>query len=75
MEPACSSCSTGPKVSPWSLKRGRLRRMHRKIVVIDTQIAFVGGINIIDDMDAPGQIPPRYDYAVAVEGPSAGGDP
>jgi len=58
-----------PKVSPWSLKRGRLRRMHRKIAVIDTRIAFVGGINIIDDMDAPGQTPPRYDYAVAVEGP------
>lgn len=58
-----------PKVSPWSLKRGRLRRMHRKIAVIDTRIAFVGGINVIDDMDTPGQIPPRYDYAVAVEGP------
>ena len=58
-----------PKVSPWTLKRARLRRMHRKIAVIDTRIAFVGGINIIDDMDAPGQIPPRYDYAVAVEGP------
>jgi cardiolipin synthase len=58
-----------PKVSPWTLKRARLRRMHRKIVVIDTRIAFVGGINIIDDLDAPGQTPPRYDYAVAVEGP------
>jgi len=58
-----------PKVSPWSLKRGRLRRMHRKIAVIDSRIAFVSGINIIDDMDAPGQTPPRYDYAVAVEGP------
>lgn len=51
------------------LKRHRLRRLHRKIAVIDTRIAFVGGINIIDDMDAPGQIPPRFDYAVAVEGP------
>ncbi|MHB1618954.1 MAG: cardiolipin synthase ClsB [Sulfuricella sp.] len=50
-------------------KRHRLRRLHRKIAVIDTRIAFVGGINIIDDMDAPGQIPPRFDYAVAVEGP------
>jgi len=37
--------------------------------VIDTRVAFVGGINIIDDMDAPGQIPPRFDYTVAVEGP------
>ncbi len=51
------------------LRRHRLRRLHRKIAVIDTRIAFVGGINIIDDMDTPGQVPPRYDYAVAVEGP------
>ena len=51
------------------LKRHRLRRLHRKIAVIDTRIAFVGGINIIDDLDSPGQIPPRFDYAVAVEGP------
>ena len=58
-----------PKISPWTLKRQRLRRLHRKIVVVDHEIAFVGGINIIDDMDTPGQIPPRYDYAVAVEGP------
>ena len=50
-------------------KRHRLRRLHRKIAVIDTRIAFVGGINIIDDMDTPDQIPPRFDYAVAVEGP------
>ena len=50
-------------------KRHRLRRLHRKIAVIDTRIAFVGGINIIDDIDAPGPTPPRFDYAVAVEGP------
>jgi cardiolipin synthase len=35
---------------------------------MDNRIAFVGGINIIDDIDAPDQTPPRYDYAVAVEG-------
>ena len=57
-----------PDVS-FRLKRHRLRRLHRKIAVIDTRIAFVGGINIIDDMDAPGPMPPRFDYAVAVEGP------
>jgi cardiolipin synthase len=57
------------EASPWRLRRHRLRRLHRKIVVIDTRISFVGGINVIDDMDAPGQIPPRFDYAVAVEGP------
>ena len=35
-----------PKISPFSLRRNRLRRMHRKIVVVDAQRAFVGGINI-----------------------------
>ena len=43
--------------------------MHRKIAVVDREIAFVGGINIIDDRDATGDMPPRYDYAVAVKGP------
>ncbi|MBZ0093197.1 MAG: cardiolipin synthase ClsB [Sulfuricellaceae bacterium] len=57
------------EISPWTFQRSRLRRLHRKLAVIDGRIAFVGGINIIDDMDTPGQIPPRYDYAVAVEGP------
>lgn len=58
-----------PKTSPWTLRRRRLRRLHRKIVVVDREIAFVGGINIIDDMAKPGQTSPRYDYAVSVEGP------
>ena len=58
-----------PKISPWTLKRNRLRRLHRKIAVIDGVTAFVGGINIIDDMNTPGHTPPRIDYAVRVEGP------
>jgi cardiolipin synthase len=58
-----------PQISPFSLRRERLRRLHRKLAVADARIAFVGGINIIDDMHTPGQIPPRYDYAVQVEGP------
>jgi len=61
-----------PKISPLTLRRQRLRRLHRKIVVVDQKIAFVGGINIIDDMDMPGQTSPRYDYAVSVEGPLVG---
>ena len=55
-------------VSPLSLRRHRLRRMHRKIGVMDGCIAFVGGINVIDDMNTPGQVPPRHDYAVQIEG-------
>jgi cardiolipin synthase len=57
------------KISPWTLKRARLRRLHRKLAVIDARIAFVGGINIIDDEDTVQRIPPRFDYAVRVEGP------
>jgi cardiolipin synthase len=58
-----------PRISPWSLRRGRLRRMHRKLACVDGRVAFVGGINVIDDYDTPDQTPPRYDYAVRVEGP------
>jgi len=50
-------------------RRSSYRRLHRKIAVVDSRIAFVGGINIIDDMDTPNQNPPRFDYAVRVEGP------
>lgn len=59
----------GPDVSPFTLRRHRLRRLHRKLVAIDARIAFAGGINIIDDINTPGRIPPRYDYAVRIEGP------
>lgn len=58
-----------PKISPWTFRRKRLRRLHRKIAVVDREIAFVGGLNIIDDRETTGDMPPRYDYAVAVEGP------
>lgn len=58
-----------PKISPWSLKKARLRRLHRKVVVIDNRIGFIGGINIIDDYDVPNNTPPRIDYAVRIEGP------
>ena len=57
-----------PKISPWTLKKSRLRRLHRKIAVMDNNIAFVGGINIIDDYNVPDNAPPRIDYAVRIEG-------
>ena len=58
-----------PEVPAIRLSRQRLRRMHRKIAVVDGRVGFVGGINIIDDMNTPGHMPPRYDFAVRVEGP------
>ena len=53
-----------PRISAWPPRRGRLRRMHRKSAVVDARVAFVGGINIEDD-----PVPPRFDFAVRVEGP------
>lgn len=50
-------------------RRHRLRRMHRKLTVIDAQTAFIGGINIIDDRHNPERLLPRFDYAVAIQGP------
>jgi cardiolipin synthase len=58
-----------PEVALFRMRRHRLRRLHRKLAVIDGRIAFVGGINVIDDSNTPGQVPPRYDYAVCIEGP------
>ena len=57
------------ELARFSLRRHRLRRLHRKLASIDGRIAFVGGINIIDDMNQPGGRAPRYDYAVRIEGP------
>jgi cardiolipin synthase len=50
-------------------RRYRLRRMHRKLVIIDAQTAFIGGINIIDDEHNPENLTPRFDYAVIIRGP------
>ena len=58
--------------NPW-FKRG-VARTHRKITVIDREVAFIGGININDDWycdyDAARRLPaPRWDFAVQVSGP------
>ncbi len=60
-----------PEVSRWRLRRYRLRRLHRKLALVDSSIGFVGGINIVDDAESE-SLPPQYDYAVAVEGPLVG---
>ena len=54
-------------------RRG-VARTHRKITVVDGETAFVGGININDDMlcdyDPERPLPaPRWDFAVQVRGP------
>lgn len=58
-----------PDIALFPPRRHRLRRMHRKLALIDGRVGFVGGINVIDDLNTPEQTPPRFDYAVRVEGP------
>ena len=48
-----------------------LRRLHRKLAVIDRRLAFVGGINILHDFDGDNPTP-RYDFAVAIQGTLVG---
>lgn len=52
------------------LRTNLFRRLHRKIVVVDACIAFVGGINFsVDQLDEYG-VEAKQDYAVEVEGPA-----
>ena len=57
-----------PMVTWFSFRRQRLRRLHRKQALIDGRIAFVGGINIVNDDSDDVTMPPRLDYAVELEG-------
>jgi cardiolipin synthase A/B len=58
------------------LQPGQLRRLHQKLCVVDGEVAFVGGINLLDDRldihhglsDAP-----RLDFAVELRGPAVEG--
>ncbi len=52
-----------------SFRKAHLRRTHRKIVIVDARVAFVGGINLIDDFTESLSAFPRYDYALQIEGP------
>jgi cardiolipin synthase len=55
-----------------TLDRSRLRRLHRKQACIDARVAFVGGLNMLDDLWDPnhGALEhPRLDYAVKLGGP------
>ena len=58
-----------PERGWFSFRRSRLRRLHRKIALVDARVGFVGGINILDDFTGHKSRAPRYDYAVRVEGP------
>lgn len=58
-----------PRARVFGLRTNVFRRMHRKIVVVDGEIAFIGGINF--SADHLGDFGPqaKQDYAVEVHGP------
>ncbi|MFN3752138.1 MAG: cardiolipin synthase ClsB [Thiobacillus sp.] len=58
-----------PLVPGWRANPRSLRRLHRKLAVIDARIAFVGGMNLIDDYQPAGFDQPRLDFSVEVQGP------
>jgi len=60
----------GPR--PFGLRPRLLRRLHRKIVVVDAQLAFVGGINYSADHLADYGPGAKQDWAVQVRGPLVG---
>lgn len=61
-----------PEIARFSLRRHRLRRLHRKLALVDEQIAFVSGVNIINDVPGGRIKAPRLDYTVELRGATAG---
>lgn len=70
---ACAGSQLQYRVfNPWC-RRG-ITRTHRKIAVIDRDIAFVGGVNTNDDWLSDHSVrhrlpAPRWDFTVSVRGP------
>jgi len=58
-----------PIVSGWLSNPHNLRRLHRKLAVIDARIAWVGGMNLMDDFEPVRFDAPRLDFSVEVQGP------
>ncbi|MBT9591795.1 MAG: cardiolipin synthase ClsB [Thiobacillus sp.] len=58
-----------PRVMGWLANPRSLRRLHRKLAVVDARIAFIGGMNLIDDFEPVRFEAPRLDFSVEVQGP------
>ena len=58
-----------PRPRLFGMRTNLFRRMHRKIVVIDDRVAFVGGINYSAEHMSDYGPEAKQDYAVRIEGP------
>ncbi|HEY1075280.1 MAG TPA: cardiolipin synthase ClsB [Fontimonas sp.] len=61
--------SFDPRPTLLGMRTNAFRRLHRKIVVVDRRLGFVGGINYSDDHLLDYGDESKQDYAVEVEGP------
>lgn len=58
-----------PRRRLMGLRTNLFRRLHRKIVVVDGRVAFVGGINFSEDHLAESGTEAKQDYAIELSGP------
>lgn len=58
-----------PQPKLWGVRLNIFRRLHRKLIVIDRKLAFVGGINFSADHLIKSGEKAKQDYAVEVHGP------
>ncbi len=78
-EVEASLAAAGCEVQVWGpvlgVLVGRLRRNHRKVLAVDGEVAFVGGLNVADEYGvpdpAPGSEPAWADLALELRGPVA----
>lgn len=58
-----------PQPKLWGVRLNIFRRLHRKLLVVDRYVAFVGGINFSFDHLIRSGEKAKQDYAVEVQGP------
>ncbi len=58
-----------PRPKLWGYRMNLFRRMHRKIVVVDGERAFIGGLNFSADHLADFGPQAKLDHAIEIEGP------
>lgn len=58
-----------PQPKLWGVRLNIFRRLHRKLIVIDQKLAFVGGINFCFDHMISSGPDAKQDYAVEIKGP------
>jgi cardiolipin synthase len=71
---AAAGCDVSVFGSVLGVLLGRLRRNHRKILAVDGEVAFVGGLNVADEYGVPDPAPgeaPWADLALELRGPVA----